>query len=627
MCGIAGIVSIDGGLSALDVAPMCAALRHRGPDSRGAWSDGLCALGHERLAVIDLSAEAAQPICNESRTRALVVNGEIYNFAGLRDELQALGCRFRSHGDSEVILHAYERWGAGCLERLRGMFALALWDGPARRLLLARDRVGKKPLFFAQSGSAFLFSSELQGLLAHPSVRRNADVRAIDAYLSWGYVPAPSTAFRGISKLPPAHALVVDVSNGTIATTSQQYWSLHHAPKRPISRDDAAQLIRTALTDAVRVRLASDVPVGAFLSGGIDSSIVVGLMAQAMGRPVQTFTIGFEDSSYNEAPFARQVARRWRTDHHEWIVRPDALEVLPTLVRHFGEPYADSSAIPTFQLARLTRSQVTVALSGDGGDESFAGYDRYRALRVSEIIRAIPGGRPAARALASILPDSIDFKSPVRRARRFFGALSSPTWRRYAQWNQYFTDDRKTALYSPDMREACDASQSQRWLESLVAADGNLDVVDTAMAIDVRSYLPYDLLVKADITSMAHGLEVRSPFLDHQVMECAAALPAECKLRGSETKSILRSAFGDLLDPATASRPKAGFGVPIGAWFRGPLRPLLHDTLLSGHHLARGYFDPTTVRRYVDEHDHGRRDHASQLWCLLMLELWHRQLC
>jgi len=619
---------------------------HRGPDAWGVWSDGRCALGHRRLSIIDLSEAGRQPMSNARGDIRITFNGEIYNFQRLRRELESLGHGFRTRTDTEAIICAYEQWGIDCLARLRGMFAFGIWDGRRRRLFLARDRVGKKPLFYAQFGDHFLFASELQGLLADKRVPREVDPPAIDTYLSYGYVPAPSAAFKGVYKLPPAHYLTLDLRQTGFEKRIERYWALDYEPKLSIDEDEAREVLREKMTEAVRLRMISDVPLGAFLSGGVDSSVVVGLMAQLSGGKVKTFSIGFNESAYDETAHARRIAERWETDHHEFIVGPDALSILPKLVRHYGEPYADSSAIPTFYVAQMTRRHVTVALNGDGGDESFAGYDRYLANHLAERMRSVPGAAFAARALSRVIPDSIDPKSRARRARRFLAVASQPMAERYPRWLKTFQDEAKTRLYSPEFIDLlkghgdvslsavaevmkCGASSS------LALCDGStpphsplqppLHPIDAAMAVDVASYLPYDLLVKVDVASMANGLEARSPFLDHEVMEFAARLPAEIKFRGGRLKSLLKRAFADLLPPENVNRRKMGFGVPVGQWFRGPLRDLLRDALLSPRSLERGYFRESEVRRLVDEHLGRRVDHSFQLWNLLMLELWHRE--
>src|SRR5215831_13542747 len=628
MCGIAGIISESGGLLETQLAPMIEAQAHRGPDAWGVWSDDLCALGHRRLSIIDLSEAGRQPMANADGGILITFNGEIYNFQQLRRELESLGHNFRTRTDTEAIIYAYERWGVDCLHRLRGMFAFGIWDRKRRRLFLARDRVGKKPLFYGQFGDRFLFASELQGILADGDVPREVNPRAIDAYLSYGYIPAPQTAFKGVYKLPPAHYLTLDLKPTGFEKHIERYWSLDYEPKIRISEAEACEVLREKMSEAVRLRMISDVPLGAFLSGGIDSSIVVGLMAKVSGAKVKTFSIGFNEAAYDETAHARRIAERWDTDHHEFIVEPDALSILPKLVRHYGEPYADSSAIPTFYVAQMTRRHVTVALNGDGGDESFAGYDRYLANHLAERMQSVPGMATAARALGRVIPDSINPKSRVRQARRFLAVASRPMAERYPRWLKMFQDEAKPRLYSPEFIGQLNG-QGDGWLKSLFGQspphDSQLDPVDAAMAVDVVSYLPYDLLVKVDITSMANSLEARSPFLDHEVMEFAARLPAGIKFRGGRLKHLLKLAFADLLPSENVNRRKMGFGVPVGQWFRGPLRELLQDALFSQPSLERGYFLEPEVRRLVDEHLESAADHSFQLWNLLMLELWHRE--
>lgn len=623
MCGIAGAVALQGQVDPEWVRGMVDAQRHRGPDGEGMWADDRCVLGHRRLAVIDLSDAGCQPMTNEDGTVRVTFNGEIYNFRSLRDELSALGHRFCTQTDTEVIVHGYEQWGAECLHRLRGMFAFAVWDQRRRCLLLARDRLGKKPLFYAHTDDRFLFASELQALLAGPGVARDVDLEALDAYLSWGYIPAPKTGFRSISKLPPAHYLVLDTA-GTAATAVEQrrYWSLAYAPKLRLSEADAAERLRELMTEAVRLRMISDVPLGAFLSGGIDSSVVVGLMSQLSAEPVKTFSIGLEEPSFNELEHARRIAERCGTDHHEFVVRPDTAAVLPQLVRHYGEPYADSSAIPTFYVSQLARRHVTVALNGDGGDESFAGYKRYRANQLAERLARIPGGRAAVATLKGRLPHSIDPRNHLQRVDRL---LTRPMAARYAKWSSYFDEEDKAVLCTDQFRDQVQGQRPADWFESLFVETRGLDPADAGMAVDVQSYLPYDLMVKVDIASMANSLESRSPFLDTEVMEFAARLPVHLKVRRGHTKYLVTRAFADLLPEENVRRRKMGFGVPVGQWFRGPLRELLRDCLLSSQSTARGYFRPVEVGRLVDAHLDGR-DHTPLLWTLLMLELWHREM-
>ena len=626
MCGISGLITSAGHLSEQILSSTLTAQKHRGPDGQGTWTDGFCALGHLRLAIIDLSDAGRQPMSNEDGTVWITFNGEIYNFQTLRAELESLGHQFRSRTDTEVIVHAYEQWGTDCVRRLRGMFAFAIWDQRHRRLFAARDRVGKKPFFYTVQGDRFLFASELQGLLAFPGVPRDPDPFALDAYLSLGYIPPPRTGFKEVRKLPAGHWIAVDLTPDGPVTRVDRYWSLEYRPKIAISEEEACEALREKLTEAVRLRMISDVPVGAFLSGGIDSSIVVGLMAKLSPGAVKTFSIGFEEASFNELEHARRIAERWGTDHHELVVRPDALAILPTLVRHYGEPYADSSAIPTFYVSQITRQSVTVALNGDGGDESFAGYERYLGNQLAERIRRIPGSGPLTRGLMRLLPDSAQTKSPLRRARRFLSVATQPMARRYQHWLGYLGEEDKQRLYTPDFHARLRGASDPIWPDALFEAAAGFDPAEAAMSVDVESYLPYDLLVKVDITSMANSLEARSPFLDHEVMELAARLPIDLKLKGGTLKYLPKRAFPDLLPPENVNRRKMGFGVPVGQWFRGPLRELLLDALLSEQSLSRGYFRREPLEQLVREHLDGKSDRQLVLWNLLMLELWHREM-
>ncbi|MBI1761222.1 MAG: asparagine synthase (glutamine-hydrolyzing) [Acidobacteria bacterium] len=632
MCGIVGIVATTGRELTAQLQPMLDAQAHRGPDAWGVWPAAgvasLCAFGHRRLAIIDLSAAGKQPMSNADGSVWITFNGEIYNFQQLRRELESRGHRFRTRTDTETIIYAYEEWGVECVKHLRGMFAFGIWDARRQRLLLARDRVGKKPLFYAQAGERFLFASELQGLLADAEVPRVVNAAAIDAYLSYGYIPAPHTAYQGVFKLPPAHWLTLDVTPDGFTTRVERYWSLAYQPKLTLSAEEAGEQLRAVLTEAVRLRMISDVPLGAFLSGGIDSSIVVGLMAQLSGQPVKTFSIGFAEAAFNETEHARRIAQKWQTEHHEFIVQPNALEILPKLVRHYGEPYADSSALPTFYVAQLTRQHVTVALNGDGGDESFAGYERYLGNRVAERMQAVPGAAWAGRTLGGLLPDSLDPKNRLRTLRRFLSVAAQPMAERYTRWLSFFHTETKLPLYSPEFAAQLNGTRDG-YLNALFAEvlqnSEAIDPIDAAMAVDVQSYLPFDLLVKVDITSMANSLEARSPFLDHEVMELAARLPAHLKAPGKDLKHLLKRTFADLLPPENVNRRKMGFGVPVGAWFRRELRDFVRDVLLSPTAVQRGYFKRAEVERLVTEHQAGRADYAFQLWSLLMLELWQRE--
>jgi len=623
MCGICGVVAFDPAARIEErlLRGMAGLLAHRGPDGEGVWAQGPVGLGHRRLAIIDLSDAAAQPMANEDETVWIVFNGEIYNFQGLRDDLVRRGHRFRSKSDTETILHLYEEEGEACLGRLRGMFAFALWDGRRRRLLLARDRVGKKPLFYwHRPGRGLAFASEPKAFLADPEFRAEPDPEAIWHFLGLQYIPSPWSAFRGVRKLPPAHYLVLEGDRLEV----RRYWELRYTPKRTEPAADLLAELGARLREAVRLRLISDVPLGAFLSGGVDSSGVVALMHAVGTGPVRTFSIGFPEAEYDELRYARMVAERFGTEHHELVVRPDALAVLPRLVWHYNEPFGDSSAIPSLYLAEMTRRSVTVALNGDGGDESFAGYHRYLALRLSRPFDFVPPGLGRGlQGLAGRLPAG-RAKGFLSRAAHFLAAQDPDPRRRYTRWLLHFDHGRKRALCTPAFQALAGGADSAELILAAYARADGTDLLDRTLSVDVQTYLPDDLLVKMDIATMAHSLEARSPYLDHEVMEFAAALPPRLKLRGRVGKALLKDLLAPLLPPELLHRRKMGFGVPLDHWFRGPLRDFLRDTLLSPRCLNRGYLEPATVQALVEEHVSGRRNWQSQLWDLVVLELWFR---
>ncbi|HVF67290.1 MAG TPA: asparagine synthase (glutamine-hydrolyzing) [Pyrinomonadaceae bacterium] len=624
MCGIVGLVNLDG--RAADralVGRMNEAIHHRGPDEDGYYVKEHVGLAMRRLAIIDLSG-GQQPIADEEGTAWIVYNGEVYNYREVRKELEARGHRFHTDCDTEVVLHAYLEYGSDCPKHLRGMFAFAVWDERRRELFVARDRVGKKPLLYAKTADTFVFGSEFSALLLHPSVSREVDRGAIHDYLSFMCVPAPLTAYRDIRKLEPGHSLTLDAS-GEIKT--ERYWQPDFSKKLNIGEEEAGERALELLREAVRVRLMSEVPLGAFLSGGIDSSTVVALMAEASSTPVKTFSIGFEEQDFSELHHARRVAERVGAEHHEFVVRPDAMEVLPTLVEHYGEPYADSSAIPTYYVARETRRHVTVALNGDGGDECFAGYERYAAMRLSERYRKLPGvlRESVIRQAVGLLPSSEIKRGRVRSLKRFLRAASLPPVERYLRWVSTFDAEAKDDLYSEEFRKETEGQDVRRWLAPWFKHANGAGVVDASLLTDTMTYLPNDLLVKVDIASMAVSLEARSPFLDHHVIEFAASLPERLKLRGLTTKYILKKTLTKLLPPENLKRGKMGFGVPVGHWFRGEMQGFLRETLLSEKSARRGFFRPDAVRRMVELHTRGERDYTHQLWTLLMLELWFQR--
>ena len=623
MCGIAGIVRSDGARVDRELLErMNGAIRHRGPDDDGYYfSDGV-GLAMRRLSIIDL-AHGKQPIHNHDRTAWIVFNGEIYNYRELRAQLEELGHRFYTDSDTEAIVHAYDQYGTDCPKYLRGMFAFAIWDERAKSLFLARDRVGKKPLLYAELNGELVFGSEFTALLQHPGISRDVDFEAIHYYLSFICVPAPLTAYRAIRKLEPGHWL--KWRNGEIKI--ERYWQLDFSKKLNIGEEEAGERVVELLREAVRVRLMSEVPLGAFLSGGIDSSAVVALMAQESSEQVKTFSIGFDEQDFSELHHARRVAEHVGADHHEFIVRPDAMEILPALVEHYGEPFADSSAIPSYYVSKETRAYVTVALNGDGGDECFAGYQRYAAMNLAQKYGALPGAlrNGMIANVVKALPGLDARSNLLRKARRFVAAASLPTVERYLRWVSAFDEAAKQNLYSESFRHETANFRTASILEPWFARANGAGIVDASLLTDTMTYLPNDLLVKMDIASMTVSLEARSPFLDHHLMEFAASLPENLKLRRLTTKYLLKRVLRKLVPAENLNRSKMGFGVPIGHWFRGAMQPFLRETLLSEKALARGLFKPEIVQQIIDQHVEGRIDHSHRLWSLLMLELWFQR--
>lgn len=622
MCGIAGQLRRATRVDPELIERMCQAIEHRGPDARGTFvSDGV-GLGIQRLRVIDVE-NGDQPIFNEDRSVVVVLNGEIYNFRELRERLIKAGHRFRTDSDTEVIVHLYEDSGFRCVEQLHGMFAFALWDARSQQLMLARDRVGKKPLFYSLRDGIFTFASELQGLLQDPEIPRDIDHQALDCYYTYQYIPAPLSAFKAIRKLAPA--TVMTVRDG--AVRQERYWRLTYEPKLEVT--DAHELherVLYTIERAVRRRMVADVPLGAFLSGGIDSSAVVAAMARNSSTPVKTFSIGFEHSKFNELPHARAVAQQFATEHHEFIVEPSAIAILPKIVRHYGEPFADSSAIPSFYLAELTRRHVTVALNGDGGDESFAGYSRYAANMLARRSDQWPLTlRQVIATAADWIPSSAEPQSTRSRAKRLGRSLALSPAQRYAQYVSYFDHAERNALYTPEYKELIGESLAPAVVDRAWRSASGSSRIDVMLETDVETYLPGDLLVKMDIATMAHSLEARSPLLDPDVMELAAAIPPELKLRGIEKKVVLRDALSAWLPRDVLDRPKMGFGVPIAAWFRNELRTYVQDVLTDPRARHRGYFQPRYVDRLLARHFAGSEDSSLKIWALLMSELWHRQ--
>jgi asparagine synthase (glutamine-hydrolysing) len=620
MCGIAGIVHRDP-IQRVDLAllqRMCASLRHRGPDDQGTFQQGPVGLGNRRLSIIDL-AGGHQPIFNESGTIAAVLNGEIYNFRELRPALEAKGHQFSTQTDTEVIVHLYEEDDVDAVQRLRGMFALALWDSERQRLLLARDRVGKKPLFYAHLADRLLFASEIKAILQDPAVSTGIDLQAIDAYLAFQFIPHPLTIYQAIRKLPPAHRLIWQRGEVTI----EPYWRLDFSRKIPITAGEVGEALRAQLLEATQLRLVSDVPLGALLSGGVDSSTVVALMSQTMDQPVKTFSVGFAEETYNELPYARQVAQQFATDHHEVLVTADVAGLLPRLVWQYDEPFADKSAVPSFYVAHLASRHVTVALTGDGGDEAFAGYDKYRFGRWQRLWATLPTAmrRTLARRLLAPLQHGRDGDT-TRLLTRLARSLLP-----YADaifYPEFFDSYGRATLYQPWVRGAL-AGQASAMATLVDEGLAHLDdAVDLMQWLDYQWYLPGDLLMKTDIASMACSLEARSPFLDHQLIEFCAALPSAVKTDGRTRKIALREAFRGLLPQTILDRPKQGFSIPLRAWLRGPLAALARELLVDQPRGIEEFFDVAAVRRMFEAHVSGRRNHAHRLWALMLFAQWYR---
>lgn len=622
MCGIAGKIDFDGPVDVRLLERMCRVMEHRGPDSRGIHVDGGVGLGMQRLAIIDV-AGGEQPIFNEDRSVAVVMNGEIYNFPELRERLEAAGHRFASQSDTEVLVHLYEEHGTRLVEHLRGMFAFAIWDVRRRRLFLARDRVGKKPLFWTRRGSQVWFASEVRALLEDPAISREVDHTAISAYLELQYVPHPLSAFRDIRKLPPASTLTITADG----THEEKYWELDYTTKLDaVPQQELEERLREHIWDATRVRLMSEVPLGAFLSGGVDSSAIVAAMAEQMHEPVKTFSIGFREEDFDELRYARMIADRFGTDHHEFVVEPHALEIMPRLARHYGEPFADSSAIPSFYLAELTGRHVTVALNGDGGDESFAGYHRYvtddGVRRLAWLPRPLQRAASLARHLGEGRNDD-SFRSKLNRMGRIFAMAPHE---RYAMRIGMFDSARQRRLLTPEFRATLGDAAPEAFIYDTWTSSHARNRVDVMLDTDVQTYLPGDLLVKMDIATMAYSVEARSPFLDHHLMEFAASLPPDLKLVGADGKRLLKAALRGIVPDEILDRRKMGFGVPLNHWFRNELRTLPQEVLLDPKAIERGYFQRKELERLISEHQDGRADHASRLWVLLQLEYWHREV-
>jgi len=603
-------------------------LIHRGPDADGLYlsSDRRAGLAFRRLRVIDLSRDADQPITNEDGTVQVVCNGEIYNFCELRTELESKGHRFRSKSDAEVIVHLYEDEGERAIARLDGMFAIAIWDERAKRLLLARDRAGKKPLFYVRTRDTFVFASEIKSFFGLDDLPIEVDSEMVPQYFIHGFVPCPRTLYRNVRQVTPATVVTVEADGGV---KEQVYWRLRlrpHLPgsSRPANDREAAATVRELMVRAVERRLISDVPLGAFLSGGVDSTIIVGVMSQLTGSPVKTFSIGFEgDPAFDETSYAREVAERFHTDHTEFRVTPSAVDLIDTLVWHHDGPFGDASAIPTYIVSRLTRQHVTVALTGDGGDELFAGYIRFAAAAAAE---RLPKGisRPLQAAFG-LVPARANERHWLEKGRRFVNAMNLPLYERMTRWSSLFYEDLEQLL-APDLLASLPPINRLEYLESEREHMHGLSTLSTLLHMNFRSYLLDDLLVKVDRCTMANALEARSPFLDTELIDYVGGLPDAMKLRGGRTKIILRRAFADLLPRSVTKRGKMGFGVPLGAWFRTELKDYIGDLLLDSSARYKSFLSAHCVQQLVRRHQAGEVNAGLQLWSILCFEVWLRSL-
>jgi asparagine synthase (glutamine-hydrolysing) len=626
MCGIVGIVALERGtgIDPAVVSEMAQSIFHRGPDSDGHYLEpGRVALAMRRLAIIDV-AGGDQPIGNEDDSVQVVFNGEIYNFEDLKKELEAHGHVFRTRSDTEVLVHGYEQWGVDFVRHLRGMFGFALWDARRERLVLGRDRAGIKQLFYAVTDGQLVWGSEPKAVLHHPGVERRLRPAAVNHFLAYHYVPEPLTLFEGVEELSAAHVLVVE--NGAVRV--ERYWQLVYDVDEAMSFETATEQLREKLDEAVRIRMISDVPLGAFLSGGIDSGAVVALMSRHSNLPVNTFSMGYATGgeAFDERVHARGLAARYGTDHREFEMTPDIVDLAPRLVRAFDQPCADSTAIPTWYLCEQTRKHVTVALSGLGGDEVAAGYERYRGALLGERLRFVPRWltRGLLQPLVESLPDPKSGLQWVQRAKRFVRVAGLPFDERYFELIAQLTRTQRAALLTPELAEAIDLDEPLAHYRDVVAEVADADPLDRALYADLRLYLPGDLLTLADRVSMAHSLEVRVPFLDHELLELAARIPPRHKLRGMERKAVLRGAVRDLLPDDFFTRRKMGFSAPVAVWFRESLRDFVEDTLDARRLREAGVFEPSAVRRILDDHAARRANYDNVIWALVTFALWHR---
>jgi asparagine synthase (glutamine-hydrolysing) len=623
MCGISGIVYRDRqrSVSLGDLKRMCSTLIHRGPDDEGFFVDGNAGLGMRRLNVIDLMT-GHQPISNEDKRIWIVFNGEIYNYPELRSELEKRGHRFSTRSDTETIVHAYEEYGEDCVNKFNGMFAFALWDRTNQRLVLARDRLGVKPLYYFLNDRCLVFGSELKAILEYREIPRNIDFEALNTFLTFEYIPAPLSIFKDVKKLLPGHLLILQDGEVSI----RRYWDLHFSPLQGSEKDYAATLY-DLLKDSVRMRLVSDVPLGAFLSGGIDSSTIVCLMSETMDRPVKTFSIGFDDPSYNELRYARMVARHFGTDHHELTLKPDIVNLVRDLIERLDEPLSDVSIFPTYLVSRLARENVTVVLSGDGGDELFAGYEWYVADKIARYYHVLPAvmrDRWIPKAI-SCLPPSPRKKGFINKLKRFVeGSVLSDSLQHF-RWNIFLTEAEKGLLYSEDLKKSVDHLDPCSHFTAYLNAFKNADRLWQEQFADIKTYLVDDILVKVDRMSMANSLEARTPYLDFRVVEFVAGLPSHLKLNGLNTKYLLKRCMTGKLPQEILNRKKEGFSIPMKNWLRHEIRPLMQEVLSTKQIEENGFFNPRHVEKLKSDHLQGIANHSHQLWSLIIFEMWRQR--
>ncbi|MCA9732870.1 MAG: asparagine synthase (glutamine-hydrolyzing) [Deferribacteres bacterium] len=623
MCGIAGFINFGNGNQAneRDLRRMCDVIIHRGPDEDGYFVYDNVALGMRRLSIIDLST-GKQPIPNEDKSIWIVFNGEIYNFPELRKELEAKGHKFRTKTDTETIVHAYEEWGTLCPTKLNGMFAFAIWDNRRKQLFLARDRLGIKPLYYYADRDRLVFGSELKSLLEIPEVPREVDEKALDLFLTYEYIPAPYSILKGVKKLPQGHILVA--KDGKVEV--QQYWEVKYnesEKSQPELEEEFIELMR----DAVKIRMIADVPLGAFLSGGIDSSTIVALMSQVADRKVKTFSIGFENQSYNELEYAREIAKHFGTDHQEFIIQPDILDLTDKLIHHLDEPLGDFSIFPTYLVSKMARQHVTVALSGDGGDELFGGYDTYIANRMDMKYRQkVPQfvREKMISPLVGLLPPTEKKKGFINKSKRFVEGSNLPLELQHTRWMTFVAEHEKQALYTPDLLQARNGSSAFDFMRDYFNKAKSKDPLNRQLYVDTKTYLCDNILVKVDRMSMAVSLEARVPFLDYRVVEFAARVPGVMKMHNGRTKILVKDALQKLLPEKITNRGKEGFSIPIKNWLKSDLKPLMLDVLASDKIRRDNFFDVKTVERLIDEHLRNKENHSHRLWALMVFQIWQQ---